>query len=80
MYKLSAAVAYPSVDVECVFTIKLYTHSGPVTEFADVCITDSGKLLVGAFYPDLRALLTSLHPHPFPMKQYLLIPRLIKDF
>lgn len=34
----------------------------------------------GAFYLDLRALLTSLHPHPLPIKQNLLILRLIKDF
>ncbi len=33
-----------------------------------------------AFYVDLRALLISLHPHPLLIKQYLLIPRLIKDF
>lgn len=33
----------------------------------------------GAFNLDLRVLLTSPHPHPLPIKQYLLIPRLIKD-
>lgn len=32
----------------------------------------------GAFYLDPRALVSSLHPHPLPIKPYLLIPRVNK--
>lgn len=60
------------------FAIRSCPHSGPLTVSADVCSIDSVSLLAELFYLDLRALLTSLYPHPLPIKQHLLIPRLKK--
>lgn len=67
-------------DVVCVCHQVVWWHGGPLTHCICRCLYCwLSQAASGAFYLDLRALLTSLHPHPLPMKQSLLMPGVNKE-